>query len=118
MLRFDSTRWWTATAGANNAAFAFTTADVIWRSGAASNTQMLRPWVATTMSPVVGCCAISWTATVGRLLFALVQLAPRFADTQMPNSVPVYRKSLLWMSSRQTRVEPHGRLLAIGFHVA
>ena len=50
---------------------------------------------------------------------ACVQLAPRLADTQAPNSVPTYRTSGLTMSSRRQRVEPNaGRFAVIDFQVA
>src|SRR5438445_12203086 len=66
--------------GLNRCTLLDSTSFFIWRSVVTSTIQMLRPCVATAISPAVGWIATSWIATVGRLLLILVQYAPRSRD--------------------------------------
>src|SRR5437867_11754377 len=93
-------------------AFFVTVSAFICRKADTSRIHKLRPCVAATISPAVGCTAISCTATVGKLLLILVHDSPRLSDTNTLNSVPQYKRSGFSTSSRRQRVEPTGgRLL-------
>src|SRR6516162_6568527 len=74
--------------GLYSAALPLTFAGVICRRALTSRIQMLRPCVAATISPAFGWTAISWTATVGRLLLIRVHEAPRSIEAYTENSVP------------------------------
>jgi len=66
-----------AVTGLYSVACALSVSAFICRRGVTSNTHRLRPCVAATISPVVGCCDNSWIATVGRLLLSFVHTPPR-----------------------------------------
>src|SRR5215470_16223194 len=86
--RDGSDRHRTAVCGWNRCVLASSVDGLICRNALTSRTHRLRPCVAATISPAVGWTAISWIATVGRLLLIFAHDSPRLIEAQAANSVP------------------------------
>src|SRR4029450_4097271 len=92
-----------AVEGANSVATSLIIFGFSCLSADTSSTHRLRPCVAATISPAVGCWASSWTATVGRLLLIRVHVLPLSIDAHTANSLPRYTPSGVDRSSSETR---------------